>query len=184
MRNWISGLKPCGKSCRIRWLNHLRPDIKQAGFTEDEDDIICTLFNHRKQASVKMWSVIASKLSGRTDNDVQNHWNPKPKKSLLKQMASLKTLPESNLSHQDWARNLIIDPATKNRQYGDISIVLDFSYVPLSTPEVLSHSHSNSVAMKSCYSESANGGSEQDQVLLDFDYDSMLNDFGFQDQSI
>lgn len=40
-----SGLKRCGKSCRLRWLNYLRPDIKHGGFTEEEDHIILTLYN-------------------------------------------------------------------------------------------------------------------------------------------
>ncbi len=39
------GLRRCGKSCRLRWLNYLRPDIKHGGFTEEEDYIICTLYN-------------------------------------------------------------------------------------------------------------------------------------------
>ncbi|RRT38956.1 hypothetical protein B296_00058078, partial [Ensete ventricosum] len=40
-----AGLKRCGKSCRLRWLNYLRPDIKHGGFTEEEDAIICTLYD-------------------------------------------------------------------------------------------------------------------------------------------
>ena len=41
----MAGLKRCGKSCRLRWLNYLRPDIKHGGFTEEEDAIICTLYS-------------------------------------------------------------------------------------------------------------------------------------------
>jgi myb proto-oncogene protein len=48
--NWIAlpqkaGLNRCGKSCRLRWLNYLRPDIKHGGYTEQEDHIICSLYN-------------------------------------------------------------------------------------------------------------------------------------------
>ncbi|CAL9062836.1 transcription factor RAX1-like [Musa acuminata AAA Group] len=82
--NWITlpkkaGLNRCGKSCRLRWLNYLRPDIKHGGFTEEEDNIICSLY--RKLGS--RWSVIASHLRGRTDNDVKNYWNTKLKKKLM-----------------------------------------------------------------------------------------------------
>jgi len=40
----IAGLKRCGKSCRLRWLNYLRPNIKHGEFSDDEDRIICSLF--------------------------------------------------------------------------------------------------------------------------------------------
>ena len=39
-----AGLKRCGKSCRLRWLNYLRPNIKHGEFTDDEDRIICSLY--------------------------------------------------------------------------------------------------------------------------------------------
>nr|CAD1824173.1 unnamed protein product [Ananas comosus var. bracteatus] len=79
--NWIAlpqkaGLKRCGKSCRLRWLNYLRPNIKHGGFTEEEDTIICSLYN----SIGSRWSIIASKLPGRTDNDIKNYWNTKLKK--------------------------------------------------------------------------------------------------------
>ncbi|KAG2685475.1 hypothetical protein I3843_10G120600 [Carya illinoinensis] len=83
-RNWISlpqkaGLKRCGKSCRLRWLNYLRPNIKHGDFSEDEDRIICSLF----VAIGSRWSIIAAQLPGRTDNDIKNYWNTKLKKKLV-----------------------------------------------------------------------------------------------------
>uniref|UniRef100_A0A0D3ESL2 Uncharacterized protein n=1 Tax=Oryza barthii TaxID=65489 RepID=A0A0D3ESL2_9ORYZ len=82
--NWIAlpqkaGLNRCGKSCRLRWLNYLRPDIKHGGYTDQEDRIICSLYN----SIGSRWSIIASKLPGRTDNDVKNYWNTKLKKKAM-----------------------------------------------------------------------------------------------------
>ncbi|XP_078445942.1 transcription factor MYB8-like [Wolffia australiana] len=89
--NWIAlpqkaGLRRCGKSCRLRWLNYLRPNLKHGAFTEEEDMIICNLFARIGSR----WSVIASQLPGRTDNDIKNHWNTKLKKKLLRPAASQK----------------------------------------------------------------------------------------------
>lgn len=39
-----AGLKRCGKSCRLRWLNYLRPNIRHGGFSEEEDRIILSLY--------------------------------------------------------------------------------------------------------------------------------------------
>nr|CCU64176.1 ScMYB24 protein [Saccharum hybrid cultivar Co 86032] len=82
--NWIAlpqkaGLNRCGKSCRLRWLNYLRPDIKHGGYTEQEDRIIWSLYS----SIGSRWSIIASKLPGRTDNDVKNYWNTKLKKKAM-----------------------------------------------------------------------------------------------------
>lgn len=34
------GLQRCGKSCRLRWLNYLRPGIKRGKFTPQEEEEI------------------------------------------------------------------------------------------------------------------------------------------------
>jgi myb proto-oncogene protein len=38
-----SGLFRCGKSCRLRWANHLRPDLKKGSFTPEEENRIIEL---------------------------------------------------------------------------------------------------------------------------------------------
>ncbi|KAF8390050.1 hypothetical protein HHK36_024571 [Tetracentron sinense] len=38
-----AGLLRCGKSCRLRWTNYLRPDLKRGNFAEDEEDLIIKL---------------------------------------------------------------------------------------------------------------------------------------------
>lgn len=38
-----AGLNRCGKSCRLRWANYLRPDIKRGKFSEEEERIIINL---------------------------------------------------------------------------------------------------------------------------------------------
>ncbi|MCI21142.1 transcription factor GAMYB-like, partial [Trifolium medium] len=38
-----SGLSRCGKSCRLRWANHLRPNLKKGSFTAEEEQLIAQL---------------------------------------------------------------------------------------------------------------------------------------------
>ncbi|PWZ09108.1 Transcription factor MYB61 [Zea mays] len=39
----LAGLQRCGKSCRLRWINYLRPDLKRGAFAQDEEDLIIEL---------------------------------------------------------------------------------------------------------------------------------------------
>ncbi|WJX35150.1 hypothetical protein P8452_23180 [Trifolium repens] len=73
-----AGLLRCGKSCRLRWINYLRPDLKRGNFTEQEDDLIINL--HTLLGN--KWSLIAAKLPGRTDNEIKNYWNTHIKRKL------------------------------------------------------------------------------------------------------
>ncbi|XP_058086446.1 transcription factor MYB102-like [Magnolia sinica] len=75
----LAGLNRCGKSCRLRWTNYLRPDIKRGRFTDQEEEIIIRLHS----ALGNKWSAIAARLPGRTDNEIKNFWNTHLKKKLL-----------------------------------------------------------------------------------------------------
>ncbi|KAL6550207.1 hypothetical protein OROMI_020695 [Orobanche minor] len=76
----LAGLRRCGKSCRLRWTNYLRPDLKRGLLNEAEEQLVIDL--HARLGN--RWSKIAARLPGRTDNEIKNHWNTHIKKKLLK----------------------------------------------------------------------------------------------------
>ncbi|KAH0921851.1 hypothetical protein HID58_021869, partial [Brassica napus] len=75
-----AGLQRGGKSCRLRWLNYLRPGIRRGKFTPQEEEAIIKL--HAVLGN--RWAAIAKKMENRTDNDIKNHWNSCLKKRLSK----------------------------------------------------------------------------------------------------
>ncbi|KAK9076326.1 hypothetical protein SSX86_004660 [Deinandra increscens subsp. villosa] len=83
--NWrllpkFAGLSRSGKSCRLRWVNYLRPDIKHGNFTKEEEDLIVEL--HKKLGN--RWSEMAAYLPGRSDNEIKNRWHTHLKKRAKK----------------------------------------------------------------------------------------------------
>ncbi|XP_057969838.1 transcription factor MYB41 [Malania oleifera] len=75
-----AGLQRCGKSCRLRWTNYLRPDIKRGKFSFEEEETII----HLHSILGNKWSAIAARLPGRTDNEIKNYWNTHIRKRLLR----------------------------------------------------------------------------------------------------
>ncbi|KAL8166951.1 hypothetical protein V2J09_008450 [Rumex salicifolius] len=73
-----TALQRCGKSCRLRWANHLRPNLKKGAFSSEEERLIIDL--HSKLGN--KWARISAQLPGRTDNEVKNYWNTRVKRRL------------------------------------------------------------------------------------------------------
>ncbi|KAG0516792.1 hypothetical protein BDA96_09G033900 [Sorghum bicolor] len=71
-----AGLKRTGKSCRLRWLNYLRPDVRRGNITAEEQLLILDL--HSRWGN--RWSKIAQHLPGRTDNEIKNYWRTRVQK--------------------------------------------------------------------------------------------------------
>ncbi|KAF8706994.1 hypothetical protein HU200_030521 [Digitaria exilis] len=74
----LAGLKRSGKSCRLRWMNYLQPDLRREPISRQEEDRIVSL----QKLLGNRWSAIAARMPGRTDNEIKNYWNSRIKKKL------------------------------------------------------------------------------------------------------
>ncbi|KAL2968527.1 hypothetical protein AAZX31_15G033600 [Glycine max] len=107
-----AGLQRCGKSCRLRWINYLRPDLKRGAFSPQEEELII----HFHSLLGNRWSQIAARLPGRTDNEIKNFWNSTIKKRLRNMSSTTTTTspsPSSNASETS-----ISEPSNKDLNMG------------------------------------------------------------------
>ncbi|CAI0412356.1 unnamed protein product [Linum tenue] len=92
-----AGLQRCGKSCRLRWINYLRPDLKRGAFSPQEEELII----HLHSLLGNRWSQIAARLPGRTDNEIKNFWNSTIKKRIKNMSSSTTTSPNTSDSSSE-----------------------------------------------------------------------------------
>ncbi|PIA51414.1 hypothetical protein AQUCO_01100323v1 [Aquilegia coerulea] len=121
-----AGLLRCGKSCRLRWINYLRPDLKRGTLSEFEENQIIQL--HARLGN--RWSKIAAHFPGRTDNEIKNHWNTRIKKRL-------KLLGLDPLTHMPLQQS--VQDATESEQTSHSNEDKEPQIKPLSNPALESY---------------------------------------------
>ncbi|KAL6330359.1 hypothetical protein AAG906_040287 [Vitis piasezkii] len=162
--NWrelprFAGLSRCGKSCRLRWLNYLRPNVKRGNYSKAEEETIKKL--HAELGN--KWSAIAKKLPGRTDNEIKNYWHTHLKKR----------------ERQNPAKSQVVQqpPGTSKREGDDQKRKLESENIHADAPShYILESFSTSPESESSSSEIS---------TLSFDYTPAVNEMNwFADEGI
>lgn len=111
-----AGLKRTGRSCRRRWVNGLRPDLKRDKISPEEERLIMQL--HGRLGN--RWSDIARCLPGRTDNGIKNYWRTRIKRKLNLQVESSSgCMDAENLVHFERSKGFCCFP-TSSQTTADI----------------------------------------------------------------
>eukprot|EP00253_Pinus_taeda_P018358 PITA_18358 len=112
-----AGLKRCGTSCRLRWMNYLRPNLKRGNISPDEEDLIIRL--HKLLGN--RWSLIAGRIPGRSDNEIKNYWNTRlnKKSHANESIGRLKSVRLTEPNVKEAAVNLTQTLNTNTNQLGE-----------------------------------------------------------------
>ncbi|KZV53262.1 hypothetical protein F511_21519 [Dorcoceras hygrometricum] len=121
-----AGLQRCGKSCRLRWTNYLRPDIKRGRFSFQEEETIIQL----QSILGNKWSLIAARLPGRTDNEIKNFWNTNIRKRLLR-------MGIDPVTHSPLLHLLDLSTILKSPVFNNSSTQMKFSTISGSQPCII-----------------------------------------------
>ncbi|CAI9302579.1 unnamed protein product [Lactuca saligna] len=158
--NWrelpkYAGLARCGKSCRLRWMNYLRPTVKRGNFSKEEEDLIDKY--HREMGN--KWSAIAAKLPGRSDNEIKNHWHTHLKKRTSKH-------------NQDFS---------KKEESSSIEQIMQFTSQPpsfISNESIASHRLSNESLVSERVSDDTSSHSSriENRLLIDLNQEYVLEE--------
>ncbi|KAJ6832520.1 transcription factor MYB78-like [Iris pallida] len=98
-----SGLKRTGKSCRLRWLNYLRPNVRRGNITPEEQLLILQL--HSRWGN--RWSKISQYLPGRTDNEIKNYWRTRVQKHAKQLRCDVNSKKFQDAMHYLWMPRLL-----------------------------------------------------------------------------
>ncbi|XP_010941078.1 transcription repressor MYB6 isoform X1 [Elaeis guineensis] len=164
-----AGLQRCGKSCRLRWINYLRPDIRRGRFTPEEEKLIISLHN----IVGNRWAHIASHLPGRTDNEIKNYWNSWIKKKLQKPTTPPSTSPQSIE---------LVQPRFNSVDQVDAIINQNLSTRP--APENRLHTHCPIFMFDTTAGDSRPGSSARDELDATTLISSLWNPSQLQDQAL
>ncbi|XP_027346640.1 transcription factor MYB48-like [Abrus precatorius] len=115
----VSGLNRTGKSCRLRWVNYLHPDLKRGKLTPQEEHLVMEL--HSKWGN--RWSRIARKLPGRTDNEIKNFWRTHLRKKKAQEKKRGETASPASSSCQSLlsSNNHVVDYSHASKKAGEES---------------------------------------------------------------
>ncbi|KAG7548096.1 Homeobox-like domain superfamily [Arabidopsis suecica] len=160
-----AGLKRCGKSCRLRWKNYLRPGIKRGNISSDEEELIIRLHN----LLGNRWSLIAGRLPGRTDNEIKNHWNS----NLRKRLPKTQTKQSKRIKRSTNNENNVCVIRTKAIR---CSKALLFSDLALQK-----QSSTSSISPLPLKEQEKDQGGSSLMGDLDFDFDRIHSEFHFPD---
>ncbi|XP_030525478.1 transcription factor WER-like isoform X2 [Rhodamnia argentea] len=114
-----AGLNRCFKSCRLRWVNYLKPGIKRGAISPDEEDLIIRL--HRLLGN--RWALIAARLPGRTDNDIKNYWNT----TLVKKLQAARPHVKHDLTYEEKVGSFASNGLVLHQQVNSHLKVLGFT---------------------------------------------------------
>ncbi|KAF0927166.1 hypothetical protein E2562_030973 [Oryza meyeriana var. granulata] len=148
-----AGLSRTGKSCRLRWLNYLRPDVRRGNITPEEHTLIVEL-----QASWgNRWSKIARHLPGRTDNEIKNFWRTKIQKKHRRSTYGIHTTSESITPAAAGYQNTAAEDQGSSSISGRTTVVVTQEY-GIEAPPPRPSSMSTNLDHHQGYASSIHGG--------------------------